>query len=139
MIADRIADKIDMTGECWKWTAAQNGDGYGYAHFGGGMMMAHRAVWLSVVGPIPEGMTLDHLCRNRLCVNPDHLEVVTRQENTLRGVGPGAANAVKTHCPLGHPLKGSNLYTRPTGWRECRTCRGSGHRAEYARRKRGDT
>lgn len=74
------------------------------------------------VGPIPEGMDLDHTCRNRGCVNPEHLEPVTTQVNTLRGIGPTAENARKTHCKHGHPLEGDNLYVDPEGKRKCRAC-----------------
>lgn len=74
-------------------------------------------------GPIPEGLVIDHLCRNRGCVNPDHLEAVTQRENILRGEGLAAANARKTHCPKGHPYSGENLYVVPSsGRRQCRIC-----------------
>jgi hypothetical protein len=76
-----------------------------------------------LVGPIPEGMEIDHLCRNRGCVNPEHLEPVTRQENIRRSQSISVANAAKTHCPYGHLLSGANLYLRPNrGGRACREC-----------------
>lgn len=120
--------RLDPSG-CWIWTASQQSKGYG--QFGsrsggcrrGKSTQAHRIAYELRVGPIPEGMTLDHLCRNTLCVNPDHLEPVTRGENVLRGVGFSATNARKTHCPRGHDLTGENVYVTPTGRRNCRTCR----------------
>jgi hypothetical protein len=84
--------------------------------------VAHRLVYEELVGPIPEGMELDHLCRNTSCVNPAHLEPVPHRVNVLRGVGPTAENAVKTECVNGHPLTGRNLCIRKEGGRKCRTC-----------------
>ena len=87
MLAERLTDKIDARGDCWEWTAATGGKGYGYGWCSNDKRMkgAHRLIWELLVGPIPEGLTLDHLCRNKLCVNPDHLEPVTHQVNILRG------------------------------------------------------
>lgn len=75
-------------------------------------------------GSIPEGLELDHLCRNPRCVNPDHLEAVTHKENVRRGLSPAALNVRKTHCPMGHPLRDGNIYWRPDGknYRECLAC-----------------
>jgi len=84
---------------------------------------AHRYSYEAFVGPIPEGLTLDHLCRVRNCVNPEHLEPVSLKENLLRGDSSPAHNARKTHCMRGHALSGDNLYINPgTGYRACRTC-----------------
>lgn len=82
----------------------------------------HRVAYEDKYGTIPEGMVLDHLCRNRACINPDHLEVVTQRENIMRGVGVAAKNAQKTHCKRGHEFTGNNLY-RYKGKRMCRQCR----------------
>lgn len=86
------------------------------------MGLAHRVAYEMLVGPIPEGKQLDHLCRQRTCWNPAHLEVVTGRENTLRGVGRTAVNAAKTHCSRGHELAGDNLYVHD-GQRKCRACK----------------
>ena len=90
---------------------------------GGQLRGAHRVAYELEHGSIPDGYHIDHLCLNHSCVRPDHMELVSQRENTLRGTGPTAVNARKTHCPKGHPLSGDNLYIYPsTGGRACRTC-----------------
>lgn len=124
---------------CIEWTGGLNGSGYGQFYRGGrtsleqtGKTYAHRWSYEHHVGPIPKGMELDHLCRNPKCVNPAHLEPVTRRENNLRGTSPAAVHARKTHCPAGHPYAGDNLYIHPTKrMRYCRTC----GRAQAQRRR----
>jgi hypothetical protein len=83
---------------------------------------AHRLFYEQLVGPIPDGLQLDHLCRVRHCVNPDHLEPVTQTANVLRGIGPTAVNAGKTHCVHGHPFTPDNTYINKQGNRHCRAC-----------------
>lgn len=83
---------------------------------------AHRVVYEELVGPIPDGLMLDHLCRVRHCVNPEHLEPVTNRENVLRGEGHSAKAARATHCLKGHPYAGENLRILSNGWRRCRAC-----------------
>ena len=97
--------------------------GYGKASYGGSTSPVHKLLWEAENGPVPEGLELDHLCRNRACANLTHLEVVTRKENVRRGKA-GVNQKVKTHCPRGHAYVGENLYIRPTvGFRECRECK----------------
>lgn len=108
---------------CWLWLAGTNSRGYGDFYCGPdlGMQKAHRVSYEIHTGPIPDGMTIDHLCRNKICVNPDHLEAVTSSENTRRSDNPAMQNARKTHCKAGHELSGYNLMI-VQGWRQCRAC-----------------
>jgi hypothetical protein len=119
----RFFDKIeiDLATQCWLWAACDDQIGYGLFSLGGKMLKAHRISYVLRNGEIPDGLELDHLCRVRHCVNPDHLEPVTHAENMRRG-DAGKHNLVKTHCPRGHPYSGENLYIRPNGDRNCRTC-----------------
>lgn len=124
-LPERFWPKVNKNGPngCWLWTASLT-RGYGVFHMGGGasnMAYAHRVAYEWLVGPIPEGLVIDHLCRNPACVNPDHLEPVTNRENILRGEGASARNARKTHCDLGHPLSGDNLVPGARV-RKCLTC-----------------
>jgi hypothetical protein len=95
---------------CWLWVGAINSTGYGAFWFEKRSVSAHRFLHDRLFGHVP-GLDLDHLCRVRNCVNPTHLERVTRSENMLRGVNVGCSNRLKTHCPNGHPYSGSNLET----------------------------
>lgn len=117
-------DKVDEQADgCWHWIGATDDAGYGrFRSREHGTNMAHRIAYLALAGPIPDGLSLDHLCRVRCCVNPDHLEPVTARENILRGYGRGANEARQTHCQHGHPLSGDNLYIKPNGRRQCRQC-----------------
>lgn len=103
---------------CWEWTASRFRNGYGQFN----SQLAHRVIYKELVGPIPEGLDLDHLCRNRACVRPDHLEPVTRRENLIRGETSIAENVRKTHCKHGHEFTEKNIY-RWRGKRLCRICR----------------
>lgn len=128
-IRERFMQKVRVTPSgCMEWTAGTNGVGYGmffvrWENGGNVMQLAHRWSYEYSKGPIPEGLHLDHLCRNPPCVNPEHLEAVTQRENNLRGTGMSARHAVKTHCDSGHPFSGDNLKFRSNGrWRDCREC-----------------
>ena len=133
----RFWAKVNKTDTCWLWTASTIG-GYGAIYAGerlGKNLLAHRVAYEMLVGPIPEGLYLDHLCRVTLCVNPNHLEPVTQRENVLRGESFMAKRARQTECLLGHPLSGANLYTYPNGNRRCKICRNESLKRLYRRRK----
>lgn len=112
---------------CWEWIGSTS-RGYGRIRDEDGKgWPVHRLVYTRLVGPVQEPLQLDHLCRNRACCNPEHLEPVTPRVNTLRGESLQAQNAVKTHCPKGHPYEGDNLLVRVNkthrnGHRCCRAC-----------------
>lgn len=111
-----VLAKIDMSGDCWIWTASRKENGYGQFNLGRKNWNAHRLVYLLSGGKIPDDFELDHLCRVRECVNPEHLEPVTRQVNVRRQFD------MITHCPLGHQYSEDNTYMW-RGLRHCRTCR----------------
>lgn len=129
-VLDRVWERIDSTGgeqACWLWTGPVGASGYGNCGWTlGGQAhttTAHRAAWTSVHGPIADGLHLDHLCRERSCCNPLHLEPVTCRENILRGTAPAAINARKTHCIRGHEFTAENTVVHSGGKRMCRTCK----------------
>lgn len=124
-----------LEGGCLLWLGALNSRGYGCCATGqkGRSALAHRWIYEQTVGPIPPGLTIDHLCRNRRCVEVAHMEVVTDRENILRGTSPTAKNARKTHCIHGHPLDGDNLIIKKDGRRQCRTCQRAHERAHWRR------
>lgn len=120
-------------GGCWIFELLSR-DGYGRFWFKGKQMRAHRWAFEFLVGPIPDGFVLDHLCRNRACVNPDHLEPVTQRINTLRGETLPAQNILKLLCVRGHRLDGDNLRRDAKGRRRCRECHRINAAASRARR-----
>ena len=107
---------------CWHWIGYLDRSGYGRTHHGGKQCSTHRLSYISFRGAIPEGLCLDHLCRNPRCCNPHHLEAVTPKENTLRGISFSAVNARKTHCIHGHSLALQNVYRQGGKRRQCRKC-----------------
>lgn len=122
-LSERFWPKVRMTHTCWIWTAGLR-NGYGHMTIGrreDGTDYAHRIAYRLMVGPIPDGLQLDHLCRDTRCVNPEHLEPVTQQENLLRGETIAARNARVTHCPRGHEYTAANTYEH-AGTRHCRAC-----------------
>lgn len=121
-LPERIRRRIQIVGECWVWTGALTNNGYSRIKRRGKTVVGHRVTYEMLVGPIPDGLTLDHLCRCRACINPSHAEPVTQRVNVLRGDTVTARNAVKTHCDRGHLLSGDNLFVRRDGRRRCRTC-----------------
>ena len=109
---------------CWIWMGSINPKGYGQFNFNspGSQSRAHRIAFEHFKQIIPLGLQLDHLCRVRCCVNPNHLEIVTNQENVLSGHGVTAKNAQKTHCPRGHEYTTANICKSLSGHRRCRMC-----------------
>lgn len=133
-VEERFWAKVvrDPETDCWLWTASTD-NGYGRFWVAGRLVLAHRFAYELLVGPIPEGLELDHLCRVRHCVNPAHMEPVTQRVNILRGVGFSAKNAAKTHCKRGHALDEANTYRRGDGKRHCRACNARRDRERQAR------
>lgn len=123
-LASRLQRRVhvDHIG-CWLWNGSRDAGGYPTATIAARRGFAHRLVYELLVGVIPAGLELDHLCRVRHCVNPDHLEPVTKAENIRRSYGLGALRARQQQCRRGHPLTGENLSIATNGRRRCLTCR----------------
>lgn len=139
-LADRFWERVAPPGlgdSCWNWTGAiRKSDGYAlYCESRRGSTYAHRVAYRSLRGEIPVGLVLDHLCRNKRCVNPWHLEAVSQRTNVLRGRGPTAVNARRTICVNGHALVPENTGRTRDGRRFCRECGRINEHATRARRK----
>jgi hypothetical protein len=132
---ERITQRTSRTGGCWLWTGVLNRDGYAEIRIEGKYRMAHRVAYEELVGVIPEGLQLDHLCRVRHCVNPEHLEPVTPRVNNLRSESFAAKNAVKDQCHRGHLFTEANTLIY-RGKRTCRACNRIRAEASRERRKR---
>lgn len=114
---------VDRSGDCWQWTGTKYINGYGKISSGPQQEYAHRWSYEHYVGPIPDGYVIDHLCRNRSCVNPQHMEPVTDEENKQRGLGYALRNGMRTTCINGHEYTPENTYTPPNGKAiRCREC-----------------
>ena len=138
----RFLPKIEYQGGHWLWTASKDAKGYGQFKLDGNKVRVHRLAYEHWIGPIPEGLQIDHLCRVKHCANPAHLEPVTSGENTRRGLAPlalAAMRSARTHCKRGHEFTPDNTYIAKAGssqGRGCRTCkRDSDREAARLRRK----
>lgn len=135
-VMERILERTEIVegpldSPCWVSTGYRMPNGYATVGHG---ELVHRVAYTEMIGPIPEGLTLDHLCRNRACWNPDHLEPVTNRENILRGTAWSAVNARKTHCPQDHEFTPENtIYWN--GQRKCRECNNARQRRRWHERK----
>lgn len=124
----RIMDQVLVGDDCWQWTGRKLVSGYGSATVNNEDWRVHRYVYTKMVGPIPDGLVIDHLCFNKLCVKPDHLDAVTQGENVRRSA------ARQTECKQGHPFDEKNTYIDPKGKRGCRACRRIGMKRVRDRR-----
>lgn len=127
--------RVEQTDGCWHWTGYTMSNGYGQVGFvvPHGSRLAHRVSYAMEHGSIDPELTIDHLCMNRRCVRPSHLEQVTQRENTLRGNTTSGINFRKTHCDNGHEFNDTNTYIASNGWRGCRPCNAERARARRAR------
>ncbi|MDO4240762.1 HNH endonuclease signature motif containing protein [Micrococcus sp.] len=134
----RVVD-AGFASPCWISDRARQPNGYTKLGYRGRTWLTHRLSWIVHRGGIPDGLVIDHLCRQRACVNPDHLEPVSTRTNLLRGEGFVAHQAQQQRCLRGHPLSGDNLYRSPSrpDSRECLTCRREATRRSHARRRAG--
>lgn len=141
-VEDRIARKYDIAENgCWEWTDRIGSRGAGGLRVGGKKgkwVDAYLIAYRTFVGPVPEGLELDHLCRNRKCINFDHLEPVTRRENVRRGVSCIAVHMHKTHCKNGHEFTPENTYPKRGIHRACRKCTAAAQRRYQARKTAAD-
>lgn len=120
-----------MKTECWLWAGSTDRNGYGQRSWHGKNYMIHRLMYENFIGPIPTGMTLDHLCRVPTCINPSHLQIVSHKTNIERGLGISSINRIKTHCANGHEFTEENTVYYHKQWRSCRQC----YRDKYNRTK----
>ena len=129
---ERFWSKVIKTDNCWEWNGACNAHGYGVFELFGAYPLAHRVAYELLVKPIPNGMQLDHLCRNHGCVNPVHLEIVPSGENTKRGRD---SRGKPTHCPSGHPYTPENTMIDSKGHQHCKICHRASSRRSYYGKK----
>lgn len=119
---ERFWAKVEVTDGCWTWSGHIKQSGYGAFGVRNREVRVHRFAYELLVGPIPDGLVIDHLCRNKLCVRPDHLEAVTQRENAMRGMSPIAIAHRTNVCKRGHKLTPENVYVSARGCRACRAC-----------------
>ncbi|MFF5568085.1 HNH endonuclease signature motif containing protein [Streptomyces sp. NPDC012623] len=134
--ADRfLATVTDAPGGCWQWTGYLMPNGYARISVDGERQYAHRISYEAFVAPIPDGLVIDHLCRNRGCVNPAHLDAVTQRVNVLRGESHAATRARQVSCLRGHRFDTTNTYVASNGTRKCRRCRAAARERSRLRRQ----
>jgi hypothetical protein len=128
-----IYDRLVQVGDCWEWTGSRGHAGHGNVHHQGRSHLTHRLVWEDMCGPIPDGLELDHLCRNPPCCNPSHLDPVTHAENMRRGIQSFSG---RIRCGKGHLLTPMTVIARAAdGRQQCRACRNEARRARRARKR----
>lgn len=133
--AERFREGYDIVGECWIWRGAKSSKGYAYFRDDSGKKVSvHRFAYKRLVGPIPIGLVIDHLCKNPGCCNPAHLEAVTNRENVMRG-SIGQIQKTVTHCKRGHEYSPENVWIEPNGGRRCKACARERGRVNDARRR----
>lgn len=122
-VMSRFWDKVEKTNNCWMWNGAKTTNGYGLFWYDGKSTLTHRFIYELLMNHIPNNLTIDHLCRNRACVNPSHMEVVNIKENTRRGISKiiSSTNSKKRHCKHGHEFTVENTY-HYRNMRQCRVC-----------------
>ena len=134
---DRFWSKVEKTETCWNWLGWKTNVGYGQFKINYKNVLSHRFSYIICKGEIIGELYIDHLCRNRGCCNPEHMELVTHRENTMRGYNPASLNSKKTHCVRGHLLSGDNLYLSPKSkQRTCYECRRFTNREYYKLEKK---
>lgn len=137
-LADRFHSRLIKTDGCWTVRVKTLSEGYARLWKDGKSYHAHRVAYELYKGPIPEGLTIDHLCRNRACVNPDHLEAVSIRENVLRGNSPSAVVYRTNLCSRGHEMTPENTLRQANGKRRCRTCTIEYERKRARERRRAE-
>lgn len=130
---ERFMFRVEKTDSCWNWTGRVS-RGYSVFTIGKLTILGHRYIYRHFKGDIPDGLTIDHLCKNKLCVNPDHLEPVTMRENLARSNSISSVNRAKTHCPNNHPYDDRNTLFAKDGSRICKECAYKRHR-EWSKRR----
>ena len=140
-LPSRIWNQVQPTPDsCWFWLGPKHTHGYGLTTIDGRTRYAHRVMYENAIGPIPSGLQIDHLCEEKSCVNPEHLEAVTPYENCVRSEGTAKRGATQTHCKRGHEFTAENTYRPSTHPRrkECRTCKRNRTNAYKKRRRLAD-